>query len=301
MQIVRESLSGVMAACLAMAIVPAARGSEGSDAGLSASAASGRAYFRANDYENAARSLQLETSVAEKAGVAPPEESLQMLAECYARLSDVTGQAWALERLVTHYPKPKYWSDLISHTQRRKDFGERLSLDVLRLRRETGTLQGPGDYVELAGLAMRAGFPAEASAALEQGFARGVLGVGSDAVHQRELRADALRQAAEQRSALDRMDVAHATGASGSGEALVQLGYAYVTYGDYAKGLALMRTGLRKGGLERPEDANMRLGIAYVQAGRKAEALQTLSAVTGMHGAADLGHLWYLYALGNAM
>lgn len=301
MQIVRESLSGVVAACLAMAIVPDAHGSEASEVSVSATAASGRAYFRANDFENAARSLQLEASVAEKAGAAPPEESLQMLAECFARLSDVTGQAWALEKLVTHYPKPKYWSDLISLNQRRKDFGERLALDVLRLRRETGTLQGPGDYVELAGLAMRAGYPAEASAALEQGFARGVLGVGSDAARQRALHADALRQAADQRSTLDRMGVAYATGASGSGEALVHLGYVYVTYGDHARGLSLMQAGLRKGGLERPEDATMRLGIAYVQAGRKAEALQTLSAVTGMHGAADLGHLWYLYALGNAM
>jgi hypothetical protein len=45
----------------------------------------------------------------------------------------------------------------------------------------------------------------------------------------------------------------------------------------------------------------MHLGIAYLQAGRKADALQTLSTVTGIHGAADLGHLWYLYALRNSM
>lgn len=300
MQIARESLFAIMAGYLAVAIVPDARANESGDANVPASAVSGRAYFQANDFVNAARALQLETSISEKAGRAPPEESLQMLADCYARLSDVTGQAWALEKLVTHYPKPKYWSDLISHTQRRKDFGERLSLDVLRLRRETGTLQGPGDYIDLAVLAMRAGYPAEASAALEQGFARGVLGVGSDAPRQRALRADAIRQSAEQRTALDHMDVARATGTAGSGEVLLQLGFVYVTYGDYAKGLALMETGLRKG-IESPQDATMRLGIAYLRAGRKAEALQTLSAVTGMHGAADLGHLWYLYALGNAM
>ena len=291
----------LVAAGLALAGVPAVYGFDDASATLASAARAGREYFRANDFENAARNLQVEAALAEKSAQSPSEQSLQMLAECYARLADVTGQAWALEKLVTHYPKPRYWSQLIAHTQRRQEFGGRLALDVLRLRRVTGALQGPDDYMALASLALRSGFPAEASKALDQGFARGVLGTGPDAARQRGLRDEAARQAAELHRVIDDPQATRDASAAPTGEALVQLGYEFVTYGDYAKGLALIQAGLRKGGIDKPQDTTMRLGIAYLQAGRKADALQTLSTVTGVHGAADLGHLWYLYALRNSM
>jgi hypothetical protein len=301
MHIAPDSSFVVVAACLVVALAPVACAADEPGPALVAAAPSGRHYFEANDFENAARQLQLETSLAEKSGQAPLEASLRMLVECYSRLADVAGQTWALEKLVTHYPKPQYWSALIARFERHRDFGERLSLDVLRLRRATGTLQGSDGYLALATLAMRSGFPAEANAELGLGFARGILGVGPDAARQRALRDEAARQAAEQRLALDRPQAVQEAAATSNGEALVQLGYAHVTQGDHATGIALIRAGLRKGGIERPQDATMRLGIAYLQAGRKADALQTLSTVTGMHGAADLGHLWYLYALRNSM
>ncbi len=301
MPIARESWFAAAVACVAIALAPGARAADDPGPALAASASTGRVYFRANDFENAARSLQFETTLAEKAARAPTEESLQMLAECYAHLADVTGQAWALEKLITYYPKPKYWSELITLTEQRKNFGQRLSLDVLRLRRATDTLRGPEDYLALATLALRAGFPAEASSGLELGFAHGVLGTGADAPRQRALRDEAAREAAEQRLALDHPDAARTAGAASNGEALLQLGHVHVTQGDYAKGIPLIQAGLSKGGIERPSDATMRLGIAYLLAGRKAEALQTLSKVTGTSGAADLGHLWYLYALRNSM
>lgn len=291
----------VLAAGLALLGEPTAHGFDDANPALTAAARSGRAYYRVSDFENAARHLQMETMLAEKAAQSPSEESLQMLAECYARLDDVTGQTWALEKLVTHYPKPRYWSQLISRTQRRKDFGEQLELDVLRLRRDTGSLQGPDDYLALAALALHSGFPAEASAVLDQGLARGVLGTGADASRQRGLRDEAARQATELHRAIDGPQAARDAAAAPTGEALVQLGYAYVTYGEYARGIPLIQIGLRKGGIDKPQDTAIRLGIAYLQAGRKADALQTLSTITGAHGAADLGHLWYLYALGNAM
>ena len=78
---------------------------------------------------------------------------------------------------------------------------------------------------------------------------------------------------------------------------MFNLGYAHVTMGNFAKGLPLMEQGLRKGGLEnKPQDARMRLGIAYLMAGQKAKAIETFKAVAGRHGAADLGRIWSLYA-----
>ena len=266
-----------------------------------ARAASSAGCAESTDYEQAARDLQVETMQAERASVPPPEDSLHALAECYARLHDITGQMWALEKLVTYFPRPGYWAELISRTQERKDFGERLALDVLRLRKATKTLDGARDYLEIVALSTKAGYPAEAKVALEEGFARGILGTGLRGAQHRELRARVSRETIEARRLAHNPEEQQRATDAKSGEALLALGYAHVTLGEYAQGLQLMKQGLRKGGIDRPQDAMMRLGIAYLLAGQQSQALVTLASVTGAHGAADLGHLWYLYALHDSM
>ena len=78
----------------------------------------------------------------------------------------------------------------------------------------------------------------------------------------------------------------------------MQIGYAYVTMGQADKGISLIEQAIAKGGLKRPEDAKLRLGMAQLQSGAKnrAKALQTLRSVQGADGATDLGKLWALFA-----
>jgi hypothetical protein len=57
-----------------------------------------------------------------------------------------------------------------------------------------------------------------------------------------------------------------------------------------------MEEGIKKGGLKRPEDAKLLLGVAQIQAGSKSRAVQTLKTVHGADGAADLAKLWTLIA-----
>ena len=66
--------------------------------------------------------------------------------------------------------------------------------------------------------------------------------------------------------------------------------------GQAAKGLQLMQQGINKGGLKRPEDAKLHLGIAQIVAGDNAKAQATLRTVAGTDGTADLARLWALYA-----
>ena len=86
--------------------------------------------------------------------------------------------------------------------------------------------------------------------------------------------------------------------AAKEGNDLVQIGYAYVTMGQADKGIPLIEQAIAKGGLKRPEDAKLRLGLALLQSGakNKSKAVQTLRSVQGADGAADLGRLWALYA-----
>jgi Flp pilus assembly protein TadD len=66
--------------------------------------------------------------------------------------------------------------------------------------------------------------------------------------------------------------------------------------GQAAKGLAMIEQGIAKGGLKRPDDAKLRLGMAQLRAGNKARALQTLRGVGGKDGTADIARLWITQA-----
>ena len=79
------------------------------------------------------------------------------------------------------------------------------------------------------------------------------------------------------------------------GNALVQVGYAYVTLGEVDKGIELIEAGIKKGGLKRPEDAKLRLGMAQLQSAKaKGKATQTLRSVQGTDGANDIARLWVI-------
>jgi hypothetical protein len=57
-----------------------------------------------------------------------------------------------------------------------------------------------------------------------------------------------------------------------------------------------MQQGITKGGLKRPEDAKLHLGIAQLIAGDNAKAQATLKGVSGNDGTGDLARLWSLFA-----
>ena len=127
-------------------------------------------------------------------------------------------------------------------------------------------------------------------AALISTIAKGVLGAGAEADRHKRLRDLANKQTDDDRKALAEDEKAAAS--AKDGEASVKVGYAFVTNGDLDKGIAMIEQGIAKGGLKRAEDAKLHLGMAYLQSGNRAKAVQALRSVTGTDGAADLARLW---------
>jgi hypothetical protein len=251
-----------------------------------------QAYYLSGDNASAARLLREQIEADEKAERAPPEERLQFLASCYLKMNDNAGYSWVLEKLVTHYPKKSYWADLISRMQRKPGFSERLELDVYRLQLATGNLNKPNEFMEMAQLALQAGFPIEAKKTLDQGYAAGVLGKGTDVDRQNRLRDLANKQAAQDAAAIAQGDT-EVSGAQ-NGDALIAIGYNLVFNGKADRGLPLMEQGLKQGPLKHPEDAKLHLALAYAHAGQKARAAQLLQTIRGNDGTADLARLWLL-------
>ena len=252
-----------------------------------------QAQFQSGDKAGVAKELMAEIQADEKAGRAPPEDQLKLLMNASASLPEGGGYSFALERLVTYYPKKEYWAELIAGVQRKPGFSDRFSLDIYRLMLATGGMTKANDYMEMTQLALQAGLAAEAKAAIDKGFASGVLGTGPEADRQKRLRDLAVRKAEEAKAEMPAKE-AEAM-AEKDGTALVAVGFNLATSGQAAKGVTLIEKGIAKGGLKRPEDAKLRLGQAMVLAGSP-KAAGVLRGVTGADGTADLARMWIILA-----
>ena len=247
------------------------------------------------DFAAVAKDAAAEIAASEQAGKRPSEADLLRLADAQRRLNNNAGNAAALEKLLFNYPKKEYWAIYLDRLERKSGFSDRHSLDLLRLRLATGTLDKADGFMEMSQLALQARLPAEGKAIVDKGFAAGVLGKGAEAERHKRLRDLAVKREAEAKDTIEQRAIEAA--AEASGNELVQIGYTYVTMGQADKGIKLIEQGIAKGKLKRAEDAKLHLGLALLQGGKnKAKALQVLRSVQGNDGLSDLGKLWALHA-----
>ena len=245
------------------------------------------AYF-SGDYPRAYAATQAQVQAQAHAGKKPTQAQLQMLASAAQKSGNDAGYGAALEALAVSYPDQATTAALLARVQAQPG-ANRYNLDTLRLKRRLGLLTTPAEYEEAAQLVLSSGFPGEAESVIAEAYSRHVFGQDQDAARQGRLKAYADKQLAQDQAGLEhaRADAAD----SHDGGALVRVGYDIVTQGD-AAGLPLIEQGVKQGGMARPDQADLMLGEAYAQLGRKPEALKAFSAIKPTDGAAGLAHLW---------
>lgn len=248
--------------------------------------------YARNEFPAMLKELNVAIAEDEAAGRAVNETKYQLLAQGSQKVGDTATFQKALEKLVVMKPKAEYWNALIGNLQRQPGFAPRLGLDVLRLARQVGVLAEADEWMDLAQSAAQAGQPIEASAALEEGWRKGVLGQGAGAAAQTKLRAQLAKAAAEDRSQL-KAGTASAAKAKDGGQ-LAALGLALVSDGQAEAGLGLMAQGIAKGIAKFPDDAQLRYGVALLTSGQRDKAVEVLQALKGSDGSADLARLWLL-------
>ncbi len=243
------------------------------------------------DYSAIAKDAGAAVSNAEQAGRRPEEGDLLRLADAQQRTGNTAGYVVTLEKLLSYYPKKDYWNAYLSRLPRKAGFADRFALDLMRLRLASGTLSKTEDYMEMAQLSLQAALPAEARRVADQGIKAGVLGTGPEAARHQRLRDLAVKQESEAKASLGNQLAEAQTFKEGDG--LVKIGYAYVSLGEVDKGIDLIQKGIAKGGLKRPEDARLRLGMAQLQAPKtKTAGVQTLRSIKGTDGVAEIARLW---------
>jgi len=243
------------------------------------------------DYAAIAKDAAAAVAAAEQSGGRASEADLLRLADAQQRTGQTGPQVATLEKLLTLYPKKDYWNAYLSRLPRKPNFADRFGLDVMRLKLATGNLTKADDFMEMAQMAMQIGLPAEGLQIVDKGMAAKVLGTGPEAERHKRLKDLAVKKTGEAKAAI--AGQATEAAAQKSGDDLVRVGYAYVSLGEADKGIALIEQGIAKGGLKRPEDAKLRLGMALLNK-NKAKAQQTLRSVGGNDGASDIARLWVI-------
>lgn len=225
---------------------------------------------------------------------ATPEASLRLLAASQNVLKDSAGYLATLAQLAVNTGKPEYWGELIARTTDREGFAsDRLRIDVYRLRAAVGLKAGPGETGDWAFRANQAGLPAEAQKLLDEGFTSGLLGKDDNADADRKLRESATKSARQEAATL--ADSEAAALKAKDGNAAFGLGLSVSGTGAHDRALGLMNQGLAKGGLRRPDDAMLHLGLVQWRAGKIDDAQRSFAAVKGSDGTADLARLWSAY------
>jgi hypothetical protein len=240
----------------------------------------GQAYYKAGDYAGCVRYAKT---------LGGSETALQLMARCAYETGDEVTQRSALEQLVAHNPKPEYWSDLLKLGERARGLSDHNSLDIYRLRLLTGSMQTKDDYVALAQYAMQLGNAAEAQSVLEKGVAAKVV------TDDRSMR---LLAAAKQQAAANLANAAKnlaAANAAPQGDDLVKVGENMIGEGKAKDAIGVIQSGMKKP-LKDANNAQIRLGQAYLAAGQKAEAEAAFSKVKTPEKDALVAHLWALAA-----
>ena len=251
-----------------------------------------QSYYQQNDYKNAREFTGSWIRDLEKRGQRPKENAIQIYVTSCMRLKDEACTAAGFEKLVTYYPDPAGWANLMQSLFATRN--DAAAFNAYRLATEVGAMRTGDDYTEMAQRAIEKGLPGEAQAALEAGFARKAFTEKRDVDRNTRLLATAKERAAADRAGLAKADKEAAAGKSADAD--LRVGQAYMSYGQYPAAVAAIQRGIAKGNASDPAEAQMVLGIAQLKAGNRSEATKAFRAVKGDADIQRVAKLWSLRA-----
>ncbi len=237
-----------------------------------------QAYYLMGDYPQAIRMLR---------DMGGGEQVEKLLMAAAAKSGDTEAEQAAAERLIIA-GQPSYWTYMLAGADNTRGLTDRQTLDVSRLRLLTGNMRGPEDYQLAAELALQFGDPTEAQNIIQKGVTAKVL------VDQRSQRLGGMAQAAAAKDAAAIAATAQKANAAKNGDALVRLGENYWGMGKFPDAVSAIQAGIKKGVTDL-NDAQIRLGMAYLDAGQKDAAIRAFNSVKGDPKQQMIAHIWSVY------
>ena len=254
----------------------------------------GQSYYLKNDFKGTLKFVNQEVDDEIKRGKEPKEQTLNLILSSCLKIDDSNCTSRALERLVTYYPKPEYWGNLVITLFQAPNQNDKTLLNTYRLANEVDVLKRPDDYTEYAQLAIEAGSPGEAQRVLEKAFQKNVFTDARSQDKNKRLLASAQKAAQQDQQSLPK--IAADADSAPTGDKDVGVGLAYLGYQQYDKAVDFLSKGVSKGGLKNDPEAHLLLGIAQLKDGKKDDAVKTFKSVKGDPTIERIANLWSLHA-----
>jgi hypothetical protein len=194
------------------------------------------------------------------------------------------------QKWVAADPQAQYWNGALEVYAQQFKLDNAGRLEMLRLLRAAGALEGGDDYREYADdVYLR--FPNEAMTVLQEGAAKGKVNLTAKG-DASDVMGIVKGKVAADKASLPSADKASRAAADGS--AALSTADAYVGYGEYAKAVDLYKVALAKGGAKvDPGTVNLHMGWALALSGDTAGAKTAFQAVTGARK--PLADFWIIH------
>ena len=217
-------------------------------------------YFQLKDYDKSLSNIQIAIDREEAAGKVPKEQWYNLARFIHFDRDNFRAALDILEILIMYYPRKQYWVQASHLYGEEKD--EARQLAILEATYEQNLLDRSQDIVLLSQLYLQAEVPFPAARAMEKGLADDIVEKESKNY---ELAGVAWRQAQEVTKSLPMLEAAASK--SEKGELYARLGNVYLDVDKNKEAVEALKRGLDKGGVKRPDQARLALGMAYFNLG----------------------------------
>jgi tetratricopeptide (TPR) repeat protein len=246
----------------------------------------GQAYYLKGDYKKSTAIMDGIIQNITKSGKKPKEQTLILVQNACTKSGDNGCLQRTYEQLVTYYPKPMYWQNLVDVLFKAQAVGpnnDKNMLQVYRLAAAVDVLKKPSDFTEYAQLALERGAAGESQTVLEKGFANKLFVDKRDVDRNQRLLDTSKKAASADPSTVKKGD-----------DTDLSVGLAYMGVKQYDKAVESISKSVSKN--PQNADAQLTLGIAQLQAGKKDDARKTFKSVKGDPTLERLANLWTLHS-----
>ncbi|MGB1140134.1 MAG: tetratricopeptide repeat protein [Halioglobus sp.] len=219
----------------------------------------------------------------------PPKEQWYNLARfLYFEKNDVNNTVDVLEQLLKYYPKKQYWVQL-SHMygEQKKETEQLAAMETAYVQ---DMLDKGSEQVTMAYLYLNAEVPYKAAKVMDEGLKDEAIDGTSK---NWEIAGSAWRQAQEVDKSIPAME--KAASKSDRGELYARLGSIYLDGDQFKQAITAINRALSKGGVKRPDQARLVLGMAHFNMGDYQKAREAFEAAGRDERSEEYASQWIKY------
>jgi tetratricopeptide (TPR) repeat protein len=245
-------------------------------------------YYQLKDYDEALNNIETAISMFREKNKVPKEQWFNLARFLYMEKNQLDNAQAMLEELLFFYPKKQYWVQLSYIYSERQN--ESRQLAAMETAYDLDMLEKDGEYRNVASLFLAQNVPYKAGKVLKEGFEEEIV---EDNSKNWELLAGAWRQAQEIDWAIPAMEKAAAK--SDSGDLYARLGSIYLDGEQFDKAIESINKGLQRGGVKRPDNARLVLGMAYFNTNQYEKARDAFRAAGRDERSKEYARQWMKY------